>query len=333
MEELVSVIVPVYNVEQYLNKCISSICSQTYKNIEIILVDDGSTDRSGVICDEYAKKDKRIHVIHNQNEGVSSARNSGLRHAKGEFVLFVDSDDYIEEELIEICVKSFKTKQVDMVIFNYIKETDKGIRLRNSHFKSLKQDIKSSRRKIRFITNNVLQYKSGWEPWNRMFRMKVIKQNNILFLNGVSFSEDLFFVLKYLLNSSKIEVMRIPLYHYIDRGNSAMNSISSIPMEDINRLCQNFEKYILDLNTDEYTKKSIKLINEIVKKNELSKFNAFSDKGYNSIFEDKNKEGKVGIKQIMFAMGIWRGVIYILQRRRVELNIVKVKKNYMKERR
>lgn len=333
MEELVSVIVPVYNVEQYLNKCISSICSQTYKNIEIILVNDGSTDNSGLICDEYAKKDRRIQVIHNQNGGVSSARNSGLRCAKGEFVLFVDSDDYIEEKLIEICIKSFKIKRVDMIIFNYIKETDTGIRLRNSHFKSLKQDIKSSKKKIRFITNNVLQYKSGWEPWNRMFRTKIIKQNNILFLDGVSFSEDLFFLLKYLLNSSKIEVIKTPLYHYVDRGNSAMNSISSIPMGDINRLCQNFETYILDLNTDEYTKKSIKLINEIVIKNELSKLNVFSDKGYNFIFEDNIKEDKVGVNQILFTMGIWRGIFYILHRRKVELNIIKVKKNYMKERR
>lgn len=333
MEELVSIIIPVYNVEQYLNKCIASICSQTYENIEIILVDDGSTDNSGVICEEFAEKDRRIKVFHKQNGGVSSARNFGLEIAQGEYVLFVDSDDYIEENLIETCVENFRMKQVDMVIFNYVKETEEGIILRNSHFKSLKKYIKSSKKKIRFLTNNVLQYKSGWEPWNRMFKMEIIKQHNLIFLKGVSFSEDLFFSLKYFLNSSKIEVIKESLYHYVDRGNSAMNSISSIPMDEIDKLCQDFEKFVLGLNFDEYTKKSIRLINEIVIKNELSKLNAFSNKEYNSIFEDKIKEGKVGIKQIMFAMGTWRGVIYILQRRKVELNIMKVKKNYMKERR
>ena len=100
MEELISVIVPVYNVEKYLNRCVESIMNQTYKNLQIILIDDGSNDRSGKICDEYAEKDKRIEVIHKENAGVSAARNKGLDKAKGEWITFVDADDWIEKTFV-----------------------------------------------------------------------------------------------------------------------------------------------------------------------------------------------------------------------------------------
>lgn len=100
-KELISVIVPVYNVEKYLSRCVDSIIGQTYSNLEIILVNDGSTDLSGAICDEYKKKDKRIVVIHQKNGGLSQARNSGMEIMSGKYVAFVDSDDYISEDYIE----------------------------------------------------------------------------------------------------------------------------------------------------------------------------------------------------------------------------------------
>ena len=101
MEDLISVIIPVYNVELYLRRCIDSVIKQTYKNLEIILVDDGSTDKSGEICDEYASLDNRISVIHKENGGLSSARNAGLKNAHGEYFGFVDSDDAIVEDMYE----------------------------------------------------------------------------------------------------------------------------------------------------------------------------------------------------------------------------------------
>lgn len=105
---LISVIVPVYNIEKYLSRCIESVCSQTYPNLEIILVDDGSTDTSGAICDEYTTKDKRIRVIHKENGGSSSARNVGIEAAKGDYLGFVDSDDYIESQMYEIMVQAIQ---------------------------------------------------------------------------------------------------------------------------------------------------------------------------------------------------------------------------------
>lgn len=115
MTEKVSIIVPVYNVEQWLDECIESIINQTYKNLEIILVDDGSKDNSGVICDKWKLKDDRIIVIHKKNGGLSSSRNAGLDIFTGEYVTFCDSDDYIEKETIESMLNTLKEKKVDIV--------------------------------------------------------------------------------------------------------------------------------------------------------------------------------------------------------------------------
>ena len=106
MRDSISIIVPVYNVEKYLEKCIDSILNQSYQNLEIILIDDGSTDNSGSICDEYKKKDQRVQVIHQKNQGQSSARNAGLNIAKGSYIGFVDSDDWIEQNMYEKLYKN-----------------------------------------------------------------------------------------------------------------------------------------------------------------------------------------------------------------------------------
>ena len=120
----ISVIVPVFNAEMFLDKCINSIIDQTYKNLEIILIDDGSKDNSLVLCNEYAYKDNRIKVIHKENGGVSSARNTGLDNCVGDLVAFVDSDDYLEPNTYEKCVDLFAKKQVDMVRYSLIQENN-----------------------------------------------------------------------------------------------------------------------------------------------------------------------------------------------------------------
>ena len=117
--EKISVIVPVYKVEKYLKRCVESIVQQTYQNIEIILVDDGSPDRCPEMCDEYARRDARIKVIHKSNGGLSDARNAGLNIASGDYISFVDSDDWIEEDFIEILYKNMKKENADISIIGY----------------------------------------------------------------------------------------------------------------------------------------------------------------------------------------------------------------------
>lgn len=124
MEDLVSVIVPVYNTEKYLRKCIDSIVEQTYTNLDIILVDDGSTDASGVICDEYAGKDSRIRVIHKENEGNGQARNTGLNYTEGGYILWVDSDDMIHRKQVEVLLSIAKEKNADIVVGGYCAISD-----------------------------------------------------------------------------------------------------------------------------------------------------------------------------------------------------------------
>ena len=127
MRDLVSVVVPIYNVQDYLEKCIDGILKQTYDNLEIILVDDGSPDECGQICDAYALKDKRIHVFHKENGGLSDARNYGMKEATGKYITFIDSDDFIHARFIEILLRIAKEKQADIVVgdFFLFQESDK----------------------------------------------------------------------------------------------------------------------------------------------------------------------------------------------------------------
>lgn len=125
MQSLISVIIPVYNVQEYLEKCIESVLNQTYKNLEIILVDDGSTDNSPVICDDFAKQDKRVKVIHQTNHGVSNARNAGLNASTGNYIFWIDSDDYIKENCIEKLYALLQKYDADMSICNYIQGSDR----------------------------------------------------------------------------------------------------------------------------------------------------------------------------------------------------------------
>ena len=131
MNPLISVIVPIYNVEKYLKRCVDSLINQTYSNLEIILVDDGSPDDCGKICEEYAKEDSRIRVIHQKNGGLSAARNRGILHCNGEYLLVVDSDDRIRRDLVSACVSCLEGNGIDLVHFGYSTIAENGVHIRN----------------------------------------------------------------------------------------------------------------------------------------------------------------------------------------------------------
>ena len=220
---LVSVIVPVYNVEYYLNECIDSILNQTFSDFEIILVDDGSTDGGGHICDEFAQKDERITVIHTDNCGVSSARNTGINNSSGKYIYFVDPDDYLDASLLEKCLKAMNEQKCDMIRIGYNKITDDG---NNIYTKKLEDHLfnhKSINDKISFICDQLLTYKLPIQPWSFFISKDSILRNNLFFLDRkIVFSEDVCFSIMSALALDSSFSLAEPLYFFRKRIGSAM---------------------------------------------------------------------------------------------------------------
>lgn len=214
-----SIIVPVYNAEQYIRKCIDSILAQTFTEFELILVDDGSPDECGKICDEYQKKDSRIKVIHKQNGGQSSARNIALEFANGEYVCFVDSDDYVDENMLMDIDSEIKTNESEVIIFGV--KNVKRARIREKIFRS------ESTEKIKL---NLLS--GEWENWpcNKCFVRKLF--SNKKFPEGMLF-EDVFLVPEICLEAKKITVIEKAYYFYNrDNEGSTTNKMNSLKWFD-----------------------------------------------------------------------------------------------------
>ncbi len=199
---LISVIVPVYNVEKYLNQCVESIVNQTYRNLEIILVDDGSPDNCPQMCDDWAKKDAHIRVIHKENGGVSSARNAGLDVCKGEYIAFVDSDDWLESDMYETMVSQIKDNC--LIVCEYTKSI-----CADADFVKKNETVYFKRTEFSALLSNGRIN----SPFNKLYKQNQL--NNIRFHKDISLGEDLLFNLE-VLQSSKADILFIsePLYHY-----------------------------------------------------------------------------------------------------------------------
>jgi glycosyltransferase involved in cell wall biosynthesis len=236
---LISVIIPIYNSEKYLNECISSVLKQTYKDFELILVDDGSTDESLKVCNDFAKIDSRITVVHQVNSGVSIARNRGLEIAKGDFIAFVDSDDFVDNDWLELLVKGIIEKNADVAVC--------GIKLDD------KQKIVESRCETKEQTILRLQ-ECGllYSVFNKLYRKKFIFSN---FKDGQVFGEDLIFNLKYFQNINTVAVISQALYFYRkDNQNSATTGFREDKFENIillNKQTADFCDSICDKNVRE----------------------------------------------------------------------------------
>lgn len=217
MEELISIIVPVYNVELYLEKCVNSILKQTYKNIEIILIDDGSKDASGKKCDELKEKDNRIKVIHKQNGGLSDARNSGLKIAKGQYIGFVDSDDYIAEDMFETLYNLNKKYNSEISIVSYYEiYNGKVISVRDSK----EQEVLT---KIEAIKELLIDTKIQSYAWNKLFRRELFE--------GIEFPinknyEDIATTLLLFEKANKVTLLEDPKYYYARRDDSILGEKS-----------------------------------------------------------------------------------------------------------
>ena len=225
-EALISLIVPVYNVEKYLNKCIKTITEQTYKNIEVILVDDGSNDKSGQICDEWAKTDYRIKVIHKENGGLSDARNVGLKSSAGHLVGFIDSDDYIDKDMIEKLFNALIYSQADIAICDFYFEDEDGKTV-PGFTKTLQNEVLSSEEALKkLVTNNNFYYVTAV---NRLYKKELF--DDFQFPIG-RIHEDEFTAHHLFLKCKKIVIIENQLYHYLQRNDSITHNTFTIKRID-----------------------------------------------------------------------------------------------------
>ena len=219
----VSVIVPVHNVESYLPRCIDSILAQTYTDFELILVDDGSPDRSGAICDEYAAKDSRIRVIHKENGGVSSARNAGLAAAKGDFIGWVDADDIVEKDMYEVMIRVAKLNNADIVQCQHNRENI----LNNSPRSEIFTEMTGTDFVKRIFLMSGANYTNQVSLWSKIYRKDLFQ--DIVFPLGRTY-EDEQETYKVCLKANKLIEIPDILYHYVYREHSIITGVSSIKM-------------------------------------------------------------------------------------------------------
>lgn len=205
---MISIIVPVYNVEPFLRRCLNSIVNQTYDDLEILIIDDGSTDNSGDICDEYKRQDERVKVFHTKNRGLSAARNLGLDEAKGEWIGFVDSDDWIELDMYEVLLKKAEDARADVVECGWVREWPKKIEERSRQEQTLSRIEAVEALVCKIFSDNV---------WNKIWKSKCF--DNIRFPNGRIY-EDIATTYRIFATADCICSINEIKYHYVQRKNS-----------------------------------------------------------------------------------------------------------------
>lgn len=245
MSDLISVIVPVYNVEKYLSRCLESIINQTYKNIEVVCIDDGSPDKSINILKQYEKKDKRIKIIRQENKGLSGARNTGIKKSNGEYIFFVDSDDWLPKNAIELLYKTIEKDKSDICIGNLVKTYPK----------------KNKEKKLKKMTNSIFTLTSYLEysiknknftanVVNKLYRSKIIKQSKILFKEKILY-EDFFFVIQYFSYTRKISMIKENVYYYyLERSDSIVNNINKGDLDSFQNVAD-IENFLINNNHEE----------------------------------------------------------------------------------
>lgn len=225
MTALISILIPVYNAEKYLRRCLDSILKQNYTNWECILINDGSTDNSGNICDEYVTLDKRFKVIHQSNKGVSSARNTGLNSLIGEWVTFVDSDDWVENNYLYELSSNINNADIiicDSIIDEYKNKTV----IKTFNIPKIKEELLQA-----FPTHNHFL----GTPWNKLFKTSIIKAHNLSFPLNIKYNEDLLFTFSYCYYSSSIGSVNSKIYHYNHLNDSS--TTNNIDISSFNDKC------------------------------------------------------------------------------------------------
>lgn len=256
MTPLISVIVPVFNVQRFLPKCIESILKQSYKNLEVFLIDDGSTDKSLEICKEYEQKDERIVVISQKNGGVSSARNQGLKIAKGEYICFVDSDDWIPKKSIQVLYEAISKEDADLAGGAF--KTINPIRMPGTILNpDAVIDIENDGR-------GFLKYISQMPrtPWGKLYKKEIINKGSLQFPTGIAFGEDTIFLCNYLQNCKTICLVGNIVYSYnhmngssaTHKSYSEYSAWSVLIVESFDRLCKRVDSQMANETVSDIAK-------------------------------------------------------------------------------
>lgn len=239
MNELISIIVPIYNVENYVVKCIKSIIDQSYNNLEIILVDDGSTDMSSEICDKFASADSRVKVIHTSNFGLVHARKEGLKVARGNFIGFVDGDDYIDDDCYELLLNKMNEQDCDFVQMGIVYEDENG---RQNILVQKEQSYDMDGKQIDVLCEGLLGKRQKLDLMVcslcvRLFKTDLIKECYLKVPDYLTYGEDMACICQYIMRSSKFAIIEKAGYHYVQRATSLVH------IKDINFIINNCKLY------------------------------------------------------------------------------------------
>lgn len=271
-----SIIIPVYNVKRYLEKCLESVLSQSFEDFECILIDDGSKDGSSELCDKLAAQDSRIHVVHKENEGVAVARNTGIRMAAGDFLMFLDSDDTLSVGLLESCAQKLKQTCSDILVFGYQRVTVDDI--------SIMESIPQKDATKYFMLDK--DYDLTLFLWNKVYEKKLFEEIDLERLKGITFSEDSILAIDLLSKTEKICFLPVVGYNYLCRKNSATQGMT--------------ERH----NLDEL--RSTKIIASILDATENKNPRILSIKKFNAKFFLINPDKKFTVKEFFSNCKEWR---------------------------
>lgn len=309
-ECIVSVIIPVYNVEKYLDDCLASVCTQTMKEIEIILVDDGSTDSSAEICKKWADKDLRMRFISQPNQGVSVARNTGIKASRGEWIAFIDSDDWIDPDYLEKLYGCAVKNNADISIcgfyFNYPDSEVKRGHYENDMLFKGRDEV--SQIQIQILAKNMSRIKNNsgdriGAPWCKLFKASFIHDNRLEFVPGLRRSQDVVFNLYALEKAQFVAYTNIPLYHYRIIEESVCNKFSAKILTNVKAYLGEMQRFLQKYHSDDSVFKdalNTKICTSVYK----CLFQYFFNEQYPSSYKQMKKELLEYLSDLVFKCGI-----------------------------
>lgn len=282
----ISVIVPVYKVEKYLRRCVDSILAQTFSDFELILVDDGSPDTCPAICDDYARKDSRVVVIHQANSGPSAARNAALEAARGEYIAFCDSDDYWAADFLAVLLHRMEETDADVVSCGFTAVTENGEFLYHTDFPEFNRQIGTPRDTAELMICDILGMKIGWALWTRLFRGDIIREHQLrLFSN---FAEDALFILEYSLYCSRVATVDYVGYYYTQREDSLMQfGKQQVRLNAVNEISHRLGDEILPGTHGEYFQKIFPILHFYILDNQYKESRKLD--GYRTLHKELQK--------------------------------------------